>query len=336
MLMNSGPADPTLTVALDSLASIAGPAGTDRLVRWLATNGVAITLWVLAAALIIRFVNWMLRRYSHRIDREFEGSDLIVRTERTKHQQAMVEVTGWAVVGLVVVVAGVQVLMLLGVPLTSLVGPGAILGAALGFGAQRVVQDLLAGFFIVTEKQYGYGDVVELAVQGNADLAHGTVEDVTLRVTKLRTSDGEVVTVPNGQIVKSTNLSKDWARAVVDVPIPADADIATVNEILTRVGEEFYNDRQLHKLLLDAPAPLGVTNLELDSMTVRMVARTLPGKQFEISRALRARIIRALARAGITIAPGRDVLSASTPPTGLIGVEGRSDEGRGSDGRDDE
>ena len=92
-------------------------------------------------------------------------------------------------------------------PITSLVGPSAVIGAALGFGAQRVVQDLLAGFFVVTEKQYGFGDVVNLAVTGGAN-KQGTVEDVTLRVTKLRTSDGEVVTVPNGQIITATNLSR--------------------------------------------------------------------------------------------------------------------------------
>lgn len=307
-----------VNVAAVSLSGFTGPAGADRLVRWLATNGVEIVLWILAAALFIRLVNWSLGWYEKKIDLEFEGSDLIVRTERTKHRRALLQVLAWSAIGVVVLVAGLQVLMCLGLPVTSLVGPGAVIGAALGFGAQRVVQDILAGFFIVTEKQYGYGDVVQLALTGGSE-AEGTVEDVNLRVTKLRTSNGEVVTVPNGQIVKSSNLSKDWARAVVDIPIPAESDISQVNEILGRVGTEFFNDRNMHRLLLDAPAPLGVTDLELDSMTVRMVARTLPGKQFEISRALRARVIRALARAGITIAPGRDVVSATTPPTGLEG-----------------
>ena len=104
-----------------------------------------------------------------------------------------------------------------------LVAPAAVLGAALGFGAQRVVQDLLSGFFVITEKQYGFGDLVALTVAGIAAPAEGTVEDVTLRVTKLRSSDGEVFTIPNGQIVKTMNLSKDWARAVIDIPVPTTA-----------------------------------------------------------------------------------------------------------------
>ena len=110
-----------------------------------------------------------------------------------------------------------------------------MLGAALGFGAQRIVQDLLSGFFLITEKQYGFGDLVAADSDGGDD-ARGTVEDVTLRVTKLRTSDGEVFTVPNGQIVKSLNLSKDWARAVVDIPVPTSADINLVNEALREVS----------------------------------------------------------------------------------------------------
>ena len=91
------------------------------------------------------------------------------------------------------------------------------------------------GFFIITEKQYGFGDLVQLTI-GRADDAEGTVEDVTLRVTKLRSTEGEMFTIPNGQIVKSINLSKDWARAVVDIPVPTTADLNQVNEVLHGVA----------------------------------------------------------------------------------------------------
>lgn len=293
-----------------------GSFGADRLFRWFATGGLEIVLWILGAAIIIRFFSWICTKYAHWIEREFEGSEMLVRTERAKHQRAVVDVVRWTLITAAVFVCGIQILGVFGVPISGLVGPGAILGAALGFGAQRVVQDLLAGFFIVTEKQYGYGDVVRLALT-SAFLAEGTVEDVTLRVTKLRTTDGEVETVPNGQIIKATNLSKDWARAVVDIPIPADSDIGKVNEILDEVGKKFFAEPRFHDRLLDAPAPLGVIDMELDSITIRMVARTLPGMQFELSRALRVRIIRSLNRAGITLAPGREVQYASAPPSSM-------------------
>src|SRR3954452_25037250 len=186
----------------------------------------------------------------------------------------------------------------LGLPVGSLVAPAAVLGAALGFGAQRIVQDLLSGFFLITEKQYGFGDLVELSVTSGGT-ATGTVEEVTLRVTKLRTSDGEVFTVPNGQIVKALNMSKDWARAVVDVPVPASADINRVSDVLHGVTTAAMEDDGLPNLLLDEPSLMGVESIELDTVNLRMVARTLPGKQFEVGRELRALVVSALRRAGI-------------------------------------
>src|SRR5471030_2116057 len=108
-----------------------------------------------------------------------------------------------------------------------------------------MVQDLLAGFFIITERQYGFGDLIRISALGSTTGVTGTVEDVTLRVTNLRTVDGEVVIIPNGQINQVTNLSRDWARAVVDVPLPATADITRVNTILHAVGEAVYADTSL-------------------------------------------------------------------------------------------
>src|SRR6185369_6445579 len=149
--------------------------------------------------------------------------------------------------------------------------------------------------FIITEKQYGFGDLVALTVTGGGD-AQGTVEDVTLRVTKLRTSDGELFTVPNGQIVKSLNLSKDWARAVVDVPVPTSADLNQVNDVLDGVAKAAMQDDGLPQLLLDEPSLMGVESIEVDTVNLRMVARTLPGKQFEVGRRLRALVASELRR----------------------------------------
>jgi small conductance mechanosensitive channel len=174
---------------------------------------------------------------------------------------------------------------------------------ALGFGAQRIVQDILAGFFIITERQYGFGDLVRLAVPSVAKAALGTVEDVTLRVTTVRTADGEVVITPNGQIGQVTNLSRGWARAVLDVPVPASVDVNQVSELLRQIGEEAYADPELSPLLLDPPAVMGVQSIDVTQFQVRVVARTLPGKQFDVGRALRARIAAGLLREGITLSP---------------------------------
>jgi small conductance mechanosensitive channel len=207
------------------------------------------------------------------------------------------------------VVVSVDVINTLGLPIGSLVAPAAVLGAALGFGAQRIVQDLLSGFFVITEKQYGFGDLVQLTI-GASNEAVGTVEDVTLRVTKLRTSDGEMFTVPNGQIVKSLNLSKDWARAVVDVPVPTSADLNRVNEVLKAVSENAMQDQVLPDLLLDKPALMGVESIGVDEVKLRMVARTLPGKQFDVGRRLRQMVVTGLRREGISIGAAATVDAA--------------------------
>ena len=173
----------------------------------------------------------------------------------------------------------------------------------------------MSGFFIITEKQYGFGDLVTLTLGASND-ATGTVEDVTLRVTKLRTSDGEVFTVPNGQIMKSLNLSKDWARAVVDIPVPTSADLNAVNELLHAVCENAMKNPAMSELLLDQPQLMGVESLELDTVNLRMVARTLPGKQFEVGRQLRLLVIAALARAGIVAKPESTSLAANSEVRG--------------------
>jgi small conductance mechanosensitive channel len=113
---------------------------------------------------------------------------------------------------------------------------------ALGFGAQRIVQDLLAGFFVVAERQYGFGDLIRISPLGDSGGVLGTVEEVTLRVTRLRTVNGEVVFIPNGQIVQVTNLSREWARSVIEVPVPVTADIGVVNGLLHQVGEAAFED----------------------------------------------------------------------------------------------
>ncbi|CAM4236965.1 putative MscS family protein YkuT [Mycobacterium basiliense] len=270
--------------------------------EWIITRGLRIVMVLIAAVLAARFVSWVAKRVTRRLDLGFTESDALVRSEASKHQQAVASVISWVAIVLIYVIVLYEIVDILPFPVGSLVGPAAVLGAALGFGAQRLVQDLLAGFFIIVEKQYGFGDLVELSMIGSPENAAGAVEEVTLRVTKLRSSEGEVYTVPNGNIVKSINLSKDWARAVVDVPVPSGADLSRVNEVLHQECERARDDRVLGELLLDEPTVMGVERIEVDTVTLRLVARTLPGKQFEAGRQLRVLVIRALGRAGIATA----------------------------------
>jgi small conductance mechanosensitive channel len=282
------------------------------LTTWARGNGLEIVLLVAGALLVTRLARWISDLITEHIDANVQESDALVRSEAAKHRHALTQVVTWVVLVLVYCVTGVLVLQRFGVPISSLVAPATVAGVALGFGAQRIVQDILAGFFLITERQYGYGDVVRLTIPGTGEPVQGTVEDVTLRVTQVRTVNGEVVTTPNGQIVQATNLSRDWARAVVDVPVPATADVSRVTAILQKVGTETYDDVDLRPLLLDPPTVMGDESIELDTVNNRVVARTLPGKQFEVGRKLRARIAVSLRVEGIHVAPTLD----TETPTG--------------------
>jgi small conductance mechanosensitive channel len=266
---------------------------------WARGSGLEIVLLVTGTILLTRVAAWAGARITDRIDANARETDTLVRSEASKHRHALAQVITWTTLVVIYCVAGVLIAARLGIPVTSLVAPAAVVAVALGFGAQRIVQDILAGFFIITERQYGFGDLIRLTVPGQSSPAVGTVEDVTLRVTTVRTADGEVVITPNGQISQVTNLSRDWARAVVDVPVPAAVDVHRVSDLLRLIGNEAYQEPGVRRLLLDPPAVMGVQSIDLDQFQIRMVARTLPGKQFEVGRILRVRITAGLRREGI-------------------------------------
>lgn len=278
-------------------------AGFDALLHWVRNQGLEIVILAMGAILLHRAVAKVARMWRGRIDAAVAGQDDIARTEASKHQHALIQVVAYIVIGLIYALAVTRILDRLGFPITTLVAPATVLGAALGFGAQRIVQDFLAGFFIITERQYGYGDTVSVVASGAGSPASGTVEDVTLRVTKLRTLDGEVVTIPNGQIVKATNQSRDWARSVIDVPVPNNADLAHVSDVLHEICSEILHDDRISAYILDEPTVMGIETIALDQTTYRLIVRTLPGKQWEVGRRVRALITRRFRAEGIVLEP---------------------------------
>ncbi|MET3803024.1 small conductance mechanosensitive channel [Nakamurella sp. UYEF19] len=274
--------------------------------HWARGNGLQIVLLILGSILLSRLVRWSSSKITERIDARSDTVDSMVKSEAAKHRHVLAQVISWLVLVIMYTTVGVVIIELIGVPLASFVAPATVLGVALGFGAQRVVQDLLSGFFVIAERQYGFGDLIRISVIGVVKPVLGTVEDVTLRITTVRSASGEVVITPNGQIVQVTNLSRDWARAVIDVPVAATADVTKVSDLLRAVGLAAYADLELRPLLLDAPTVMGVESIEVDQFQIRLVARTLPGKQFEVGRALRMRITSALSQAGINLPAALD------------------------------
>ncbi len=278
---------------------------------WARGNLLVIVLLVLGAILLTRLADWARGKIVHRIDARFAMAEELVRSEAAKHRHVVAQVLTWSIVAVVYVVTAVLIVQLLGVPLAGLVAPAALISAALGFGLQRFVQDIGAGFFITGERQFGFGDVVRISATGVAEPAVGTVEEVTLRVTRIRSMSGEVIITPNGQIAQVTNLSRDWARAVIDVPVPSGVDVGHATEVLEGVGREVYRDEHLRKRMLDEPTVMGVERMEVDTFSVRMVARTLPGMQFDIGREIRARVASAFRTQGIVVSAELDTSQAT-------------------------
>jgi len=181
----------------------------------------------------------------------------------------------------------------------ALLTTAGILGLTIGFGAQSLIKDLIAGFFILFEDQYGVGDVVRIGQQD------GVVERMTLRVTVLRNLEGQVHVIPNGTIQTVTVLTKDWARAVIDVTVSHREDLERVFQILERIGSGLLQDMPDH--VLEKPQVLGIERLSEEGVTIRSIVKTPPLKQWEVMREWRRRIKGAFAHAGIEI-PQRNLM----------------------------
>lgn len=276
--------------------------GFDIILAWFRNQGLEIVLIILGALLFHRAISKIARIWTEKLNADQEQRDLLVRSEESKHRHSLIQVGAYIIIGVIYIVAVTMIIeRAFNIPITALVAPATVAGAALGFGAQRIVQDFLAGFFIITERQYGYGDIVEIDAAGS--IAAGTVEDVTLRVTKVRTLDGEVVTVPNGQIIKATNQSRDWARSIVDIPVPNTVDTNFATELLHQIAAELTDDDEVAQYILDEPTVMGVQQLALEQTTLRLLIRTLPGMQWVVARRVRALVQRRFREEGITFDP---------------------------------
>ena len=223
------------------------------------------------------------------------------------------------IAGTVQIVAWVTVLLVLmsemGVPLGPLFASAGVLGVALGFGAQTVVKDTLAGLFIALEGQFDVGDVLELQTEGGP--VTGTVEGLTLRVTIVRQYDGTLSTVPNGSIQVTSNKTRGWGRAIVDVRVALTEDPERVRTVLDALFAQMAVEEPLKDWLRDPPKVLGVTQLTDTAQVIRAVADTLPNHRLEAERTLRARVTSCITENGIAVPP---IAGAPPTPTHAPGV----------------
>jgi moderate conductance mechanosensitive channel len=270
--------------------------------------------------LLIIVVAWVLARILARlVRRSFESVAGRTTLRRAPRAQARTTAVAGALTSMVRIVvwtiAGLSIVGEFGINLGPFIAGASIVGVALGFGAQSLVRDFLSGFFILVEDQYGVGD--KIAVAGS----EGTVEEINLRMTRLRSADGTVWFVPNGEIRKVANATIGWARAVADLLLPLDADIEAASAALADEAAAFARDPAWSDAILEPPEVLGVEAISADGITVRVAAKTLPLRDAAVARQLRARLGARLRREGIALAKA-PAPSPSAEPAGDAAPDG--------------
>lgn len=205
-------------------------------------------------------------------------------TRRVQRAQTMGTLLKSIVTGIVLAVIVTMMLSEIGVNVAPIIASAGILGLALGFGAQSLVSDFLSGIFMIFEDQYGVGDEVDLGE------AVGTVEAVSLRVTRLRDVNGTVWYVRNGEILRVGNMSQNWARTVLDISVAYGEDIARVQRVLADVAHDLWDDEDFKGRVIEEPSVWGVQDLSPNAVVVRVALKTAPLEQWAVAREMRQRI----------------------------------------------
>ncbi|WP_428934595.1 mechanosensitive ion channel family protein [Streptomyces sp. ACT015] len=271
---------------------------------WLAI-GLQILLIAVVAGVLRAVVRRAITKLIDRMNRTAQAVDgtalggLLVNVERRRQRsQAIGSVLRSVASFLILGTAALMIMSTFRIDLAPLLASAGVAGVAIGFGARNLVTDFLSGVFMILEDQYGVGDTI------NAGVASGEVIEVGLRVTKLRGDHGEIWYVRNGEVKRIGNLSQGWATAGVDVTVRASEDLDKVRRTLDEVAEQMTKAEPWNELLWGPIEVLGLDSVLLDSMVVRVTAKTMPGKALTVERELRWRIKRAFDAADIRIVGG--------------------------------
>jgi moderate conductance mechanosensitive channel len=272
------------------LAADTTDSAWDSIVDWLLHTGVSIGIIMVVALLLTKVVGLFARRQTKRVQAQRHEAPGVLTSTVGAHQQALIGALRWAVNFSIVFIAVIWVLLELNLPATALLPLASAIGVGLGFGAQQIVGDVLAGIFILSERQFGVGDLIRIGPLMAVGWVEGHVEEMTLRVTKVRTLDGDLVTIANGELRQSVNASRDWARVLVIVPLGRDVDLERVAVRLDLVGAQLSDEPAWKPVILEAPKVAGLDDLGSEVIQMRVVGRTLPAQQWKVARELRRRI----------------------------------------------
>ena len=246
---------------------------------------IAVALRIIAHRAIGRLTGRAARDGGDGTDRP---RSLLFRERRQQRATALGAILSNAASLVIFGIAAVIIIGDMGMNLAPLLASAGVLGVALGFGAQNLVQDFLAGICMLLEDQYGVGDVISVGS------TTGTVEGVSLRITRLRDVNGVVWHIRNGTVKKAGNESQGWARAVVDFPVPYTHDIPRVRQLMKRTADAMWQEPAWHEIILDKPEVWGVQEVSSDTVLMRVTAKTVPLRQWEVQRELTERLKLAL------------------------------------------
>ncbi len=280
----------------------------DRAWHWFLGQPVRIVVTIVAAVVL----RWVLLRFIGRtVKATLARADARRSQEPSRAGRVIAQATGAAherhrqrtltmgsllrsiVTFVVALITVLTVMQLVNIPLGPLLASAGVGGVALGFGAQSLVKDFLSGIFMIFEDQYGVGDVVDTGE------ATGTVEEVTLRVTRLRDANGVVWYIRNGEIVRIGNKSQGWATALVDIPVAYSENLERVIPLIRSVVHALDESPDWRDKLLEEPNVVGVESMTGTSVTIRVVAKTAPQEQYGVSREIRERVKAAFDEQGI-------------------------------------
>lgn len=279
---------------------------TDSTLDWALTKGVSVLVTLVVAGVLLRLGTTLIDRIQARLQDAPRPEANARLTQRSLTLTTILRSTLKAVI---LFVATLSLLSAVGINITPILASAGVVGLAVGFGAQSLVKDVITGFFILMEDQYGVGDVV------NIDGKSGLVERMNLRITQLRNLSGELITVPNGQVSVVSNLSKEWARALLDIGVAYEADIDHVLEVMVTEGKRLR--LEWPEKVMDDPEISGVQSFGDSSIHLRVIMKTAPLKQWEVAAEWRRRVKFAFDREGISIPYPQRVLRIVPEAKGL-------------------
>jgi small-conductance mechanosensitive channel len=230
-----------------------------------------------------------------RAARTAELTDILMGERREQRAEAIGQLLKSGFSLLVWGTSALLVLTRLGVDIGPLLASAGVVGVALGFGAQTLVKDYLSGIFLIIEDQFGVGDVVDVGE------VIGTVEEITLRTTRLRDMSGVVWYVRNGEIIRVANRSQGWTIASVEIPVAYDEDLNRIRDIIENIANDMDEDPAYDDMLLGRPEFAGVESVSGDAMFLKVIAKSAPEKQIPLAREIRERVKLAFDRAGVRV-----------------------------------